>query len=436
MNFRNFCAQGAVRFRMTRPLCLAPLFSALLLAAPLFAQDGIEIEGRATAGRALWRDAGEALRQGDSLTALARLDSAWHAWPFQSAYPRGFARLAGRLGLPDRALPALDALTAMGAAWDGADPAFARLATDPRYLAAAERNRAATAPLERSTVRWEVGVDSLLPEGVAYDSATGRLFISSLRWKKVLVRERDGRVHDFVAPGAGGVGCVLGMAIDRRRGLLWVASSDAGPITDYPEYNGTSALFAFDLRTGEFRYKVELPSAEGGHQLGDVVVTPKGTIFATDSRAPMIFTIPAGPVPRVAAVAASNAPLFRNLQGMVPNDDESALYVADYSQGLLRVDLRSREALPLLPPAGATLLGIDGMVAGGPGRLVAVQNGISPVRVVAIRLDRRGRGVAGVEVLDRPPLDPGEATLAFRSGSEVLYVATSPVRIRSLPLAP
>lgn len=406
----------------------------LLPATTLSAQT--TTESAAAAARGHWRSAGQRLEGGDSLGALAALDSAVARWPTQAAYSRAVARLAARLGLPDRAFPALERLTRFGAEWTLTDPAYARIINDPRLEAEATRNRAATAPLERSTVRWEVGVDSLLPEGVAFDSATERLFVSSLRSRKVLVREQDGRVHDFVASGAGGVGCVLGMAIDRRRGLLWVASADAGPIMDYPEYNGTSALFAFDLRTGAFRHKVDLPPAQEGHQLGDVIVTQRGTIFASDSRAPVLYTIAAGPLPRLATVAVQGDPRFRNLQGMVPTSDESAMYLADYSHGLLRVDLRTKGVVSLTPPAGTTLLGIDGMVSGGPGRLIGVQNGISPVRVIGIRLDPSGLAVTDVEVLDRPPLEPGEATLATGSGGEVLYVATSPVRVRSLPLRP
>lgn len=422
---------------MTRPRCGSLLVLALLGVPALQAQtDGATIAERANGARAEWRAAGERLRAGDSLSALAHLDSAEALWPTQTAYTRAVARMAGRLGLADRAFAALDRLTTFGAEWEMLDPAYIRINEDPRFEAALRRNRAATAPLERSRVRWEVGVDSLLPEGVASDSVTGRLFVSSLRWKKVLVREGDGRVHDFFPSGAGGVGCVLGMAIDRPRAILWVASADAGPIGEYPEFNGTSALYAFDLRTGAFRHRVDLPPAEEGHQLGDVIVTPRGTLFASDSRAPVLFTIAAGPVPALASVAAQRDPRFRNLQGMVATRDESVVYLADYSHGLLRVDLRTTGVTMLPPPAGTSLLGIDGMVSGGPGRLIGVQNGISPVRLIEIRLDPTGLAVTGVEVLDRPPFEEGEATLATRSGGELLYVATAPVRIRSLPLPP
>jgi hypothetical protein len=138
----------------------------------------------------------------------------------------------------------------------------------------------------------------------------------------------------------------------------------------------------------------------------------------------------------VIEVAAKGSPAFRNLQGMVVTPDESTLYLADYSHGLLRVDLRSGEVVGLPAPGGQTLLGVDGMTSGGPGRLIAVQNGILPVRVIAIHLARTGDAVARIEVLDRPDLGRGEATLVTRNGGDLAYVATRPGAIRILRLEP
>lgn len=423
---------------MTRPLRRALWFLLCLLAPALHAQsDPIEIEARAGGARDRWRDAGEALQHGDSLLALARLDSAARSWPSQPAYTRAVARFSARLGRVDQAFAALDRLTTLGAAWSPDDPALAAIRSDPRFAAAAAKNGEATAPLTRSRVLWAIGDSTLLLEGLAVDPATGRWFASSVRGGRVLVRERDGGTHDFITPRDHGAGAILGMAVDPRRHLLWVTSADTLPgAEEYPEFSGVSALYAFDLADGTFRAKVELPRAEEGHQLGDVIVTPRGTIFTSDSRSPAVFRIAAGPVPAVAAVATQGSPAFRNLQGMVVTPDERILYLADYSHGLLRVDLRTGAVEGIPAPPGQTLLGIDGMVSGGNGRLLAIQNGLAPVRVIAIHLDRAGREVERIEVLDRPDLTPGEATLAVRNGPEMAYVATRPGALRALRVDP
>jgi sugar lactone lactonase YvrE len=423
---------------MTRPLRRALLCSLLFVAAPLAAQvDPVALEDEATSARGYWRAAAQALEGGDSLLALARLDSATRAWPMQAAYHRAAARLAARVGRSDRAFQALEALTILGSAWSSDDAALVLLNADPRFGPAAERNRLATAPLTLSRVQWTVDDSTLLVEGVAADSASGRLFVSAVRGGRILVRSRSGQVSDFIRPGDHGAGAILGMVVDPRRKLLWVTSADTVPGgEEYPEFGGGSALYAFDLATGGFRARVELPAVEGGHQLGDVIITQRGTLFASDSRTPAVYRIPAGPIPAQAEVAVAGSPAFRNLQGMAVSEDELTLYLADYSHGLLRVDLPTGQVVGLPAPGGQTLLGIDGLADGGRGRLIGVQNGIAPVRVIAIDLDRSGTRVTGIEVLDRPELAPGEATLGVRIGNSFVYVTTQPAALRSLPLSP
>ncbi len=408
------------------------LLLALAVAHPIVGQ--LPPNEAADGARALFRAAGSALERGDSNAAYLAIDSAARIWSSQAAYPRAAARFAARLGRTADAARHLDVVTALGMAWDVSDPALARIAGDPLVRAAADRNRAATAIVERSRVLWNVGPDSLLIEGVAVDSVSGRTFVSSIRQAKVLVRERDGAVRDFIPKGTSGLGTVLGMAVDHRRGLLWTTSADVDSVTDFAHFNGRSALFAFDLRTGAFRAKVELPAAPEGHQLGDVIVTSRGTVFTSDSRAPAVYRVPAGPIPAVAEVAVANDPMMRNLQGMVVSADESRMYLADYSHGLLLVDLAARTAQNLPPPPGATFLGIDGMADGGNGRLIVVQNGLAPVRIARIDLDRDGTAVTRIEIIDRPPLAPGEATLGVRVGRSFVYVGTVPAVLRILDL--
>ncbi len=77
--------------------------------------------------------------------------------------------------------------------------------------------------------------------------------------------------------------------------------------------------------------------------------------------------------------------------------DGKSLLVADYANGLWRVDVATRARTLLTAPAHTTLFGIDGLypVTGG---LVAVQNGINPQRIVRLGLTADGQ-VESVKVL-------------------------------------
>ena len=117
-------------------------------------------------------------------------------------------------------------------------------------------------------------------------------------------------------------------------------------------------------------------------------------------------------------------PLFRSLQGMAIVPDGRTMYVADYSHGILRVDLVTRTATALRPAPGVTLLGIDGLYLRD-GTLIGVQNGVVPARVVRLCLDDAHALVQHIQVLDRNPDLADEPTLAAIVGDSLYYVATS-----------
>jgi hypothetical protein len=57
--------------------------------------------------------------------------------------------------------------------------------------------------------------------------------------------------------------------------------------------------------------------------------------------------------------------------------------------------------------------------------LIAVQNGITPARLVRFCLDADGLGIRRAEVLDRSPALADEPTLGTIVGDSAFYVATS-----------
>jgi hypothetical protein len=100
------------------------------------------------------------------------------------------------------------------------------------------------------------------------------------------------------------------------------------------------------------------------------------------------------------------------------------LYVADYSHGLLVIDMASRAVAPLGLPKNVTALGVDGLYLHR-GALIAVQNGISPARVIRFCLSADGRSVRKAELLDRNSALADEPTLGVIVGDSAFYVATS-----------
>jgi hypothetical protein len=111
-------------------------------------------------------------------------------------------------------------------------------------------------------------------------------------------------------------------------------------------------------------------------------------------------------------------------QGMAVSSDRRVLFVADYAQGVARVDLETREVAFLPAPESVLVTGIDGLVRAGDS-LVAIQNGLPPHRVARLRMDPAGTRIMSGEILERASPHFDEPTLGVLVGSDLYYVANS-----------
>ncbi|HSB55500.1 MAG TPA: hypothetical protein VLD58_14165 [Gemmatimonadales bacterium] len=376
------------------------------------------------AARAHYRAAVTSLRGGDTAAALTALGKAAEAWPAQGFYHAARAELAAAAGRTDVALAALGKLIAIGWSWAPGDPGLRPLAGNAAYARLEQEMLRATGPLLRSTVLASLPDSLLHPEGIAWDGARRRWLVSSVRQRKVVAIDARGSTVDLVRSGQDGLDAALALGVDSARGLLWVASAALPQMTGYtPADAGRSRIFAFDLATGSLRRRIELPGNQGGHSVGDLTVALDGTVYASDNRSAAIYRIdPAGG--DTARMILSSTSGLRSPQGIVP--DGHRLLVADYSLGISAVDLATGAVTTLTPPAEGTVLGIDGLVRLDARRLIGVQNGTTPARVVRLTLTDDGAGVARVETLDRHLPEASEPTLGVLTGGAFVYVANSP----------
>jgi sugar lactone lactonase YvrE len=410
------------------------IFALATIAAPLHAQDH-PASGVATApaapqadsareARAAYRRAAMAYRNKDLVTARREMTSAATWWPGQQAYLEGAAQLAALARDTVDAARWLGRLAALGVGpLLDRDTTFGALAGAPVFDSALARLRSATAPVPRSRVRLVVPDTMLHPEGIAFDARSGRWFIGSVRQRRIVVVGRDGAARDFVRPGADGIAGVFGMAVDTARRTLWVATTALPRVEGFAASDsGRVGVYGYDLESGRLRRKAWMPrDSSTVHTFGDVAVASNGDVYVSDSQAPWIakLTLGADSLERFAT-----HPLFRSLQGMAITADDRTMFVADYSHGLLRVDLSSRSVTVLGSPVSATTLGVDGLYLHR-GALIGVQNGVTPPRLVRFCLDASARRVSRVETLDRNPSIVDEPTLGAVVGDSVFYVATS-----------
>jgi len=186
----------------------------------------------ALVARTEWNAVRLAMGKGDQAAALAGVRRAHAAWPGQWFYAYALASLAAESGETATVESALTDLAALGAGPDLAqDTTLVSLAAhDPAVGAALARVAQNRVPLAGGKTAFEFAArdSDFYPEGIAYDAKSGRLFVASVRHRKVAVidRARAKGERDFVAePKSGdvdGLFAALAVAVDRPRGRLWV----------------------------------------------------------------------------------------------------------------------------------------------------------------------------------------------------------------------
>jgi len=330
----------------------------------------------------LLREATEAEKAGDQATALAKLEEAAQLRPDYPRIQLNLARTYAALERPADALAALHRLADMGLRLNvAADPAFAALKDSPDFKTVSNRltkGPAATATAEAAvTLPGVTGIiESCLP-----DPVTQAWYFGDVRNRCVWQRDaRTGSLRKFTADEDALDG-VFKIALSPDRKILWAVTATVSAMTGDDAENGKrSALVSIDFATGRVISRFSATGKGIKHLLGDFVIADDGTIYATDSIFQAIWRLPPDGKDLEVWLESDQ---FQNLQGLAFSADGSELYVADYANGIWRIDVASKVPALLTAPANATFFGIDGLYA-IPGGLLAVQNGVSPQRVLRV----------------------------------------------------
>ena len=172
-----------------------------------------------------------------------------------------------------------------------------------------------------------------------YDPRSRRYYVASVR-HRTIAEVVNGRVTRELWPRATpGIGAVLGVRVDTLRRVLWATLAGVPQMEGFTPADSTiAALVRVRIADGTIERRWDLPPSPRGHALGDVMLGPAGDVFVTDSNDPVLYRLRPG----ADTLESIRHPLFRSLQGMAAPPNENVLYVADYSHGLLRVDLPTR----------------------------------------------------------------------------------------------
>jgi hypothetical protein len=283
------------------------------------------------------------------------------------------------LGELDRARSLLAECLSLDEGFEPDTPALGALQRSGDIRGLADRFRQRHPPVHRASVAFTVTEDDLFPEGLAFDAADNRFYLSSEYHNKIVTVDASRHLSDFIAPERHRLSPVGGLRVDPMDRSVWAATD--------------SAEFVHLGLNGEMLERVSAP-APGPHILNDLVVRPTD-VYLTDTRAHLVYRFDRAA--HTLATVRFHRPLFYP-NGITLSQDGRLLLVAD-DVGVLALDLRTGVAFDLSPGHGTTLAGIDGLYWYRDG-LVGVQYGTGVHRVMRWRLSSDAHKVRSAEVLE------------------------------------
>jgi len=147
------------------------------------------------------------------------------------------------------------------------------------------------------------------------------------------------------------------------------------------------------------------------------MITHDHIVYASDSAGKAVYRIEGAKLVKAFDLPASMSP-----QGLAELDGK--LYMADYGRGIWQLNPAIGTGVLLGRIAETNLIGFDGLTARD-SKLIAIQNGSNPHKVVAFTLSEDGLSIANLEVLAQSLPGFDEPTLGVATPSGFYFVAGS-----------
>ncbi len=349
----------------------------------------------------LRKEAGAAAQASDLAKAETLLEQALALYPYSPGSLIRLARVEMAAGKPAEAVAHLDAYAKLGLIWDVAgDKALAPLTARPDFAPVAARLATNAVPVGTPIVVADMPQLGPIYEGLGW---TGEHWlVSSVSEHSIYRIDRRGAAT-LLRKDDGETGGLFGMALDGD--ALWVAEA-AGPEIPGSAGPTRTALLKIHSRTGAILARYPVEGAAGPVQLGDVALGPDGTVYASASVGSAIYRLKPG-AKALDLVLTSNE--LGSPQGMVACEAANALLIADYSTGLHRLDLKTGK-LEMVGGMHVAMAGTDGLFRADyqypmrnapphPMAVIATQNGVSPARMIMLRISVDCREIEGMQVV-------------------------------------
>lgn len=372
-----------------------------------------------------YRQAVDAFRAGDDATMTLTARRALDLAPDQATARYLYAVGRARQGWLGDAVKQLEVLADQGLTTRlEAEAGFVPLVGERQYAPLRARMIANRQALGPSHIAYSAAeLSHFIPEGIAYDDKRAHLLLGSVHESRIVrLRGTEDVAENWAHAKQDDMCSVLGMRWNPTGDQLIAATACMAQTQGIDEARrGRSGVLIFNATDGELVSSHWLPVDDQAHVLGDVLPWPDGRVFTSDSMTGAVSVLDVTQSTFSSVIPGGRLP---NPQGLVSTPDDQAIIIADYQAGLFRIEPQSQRLERLSNPTGAALHGIDGLNRCQQ-TVVAIQNGVRPNRILALRLNERGDTIESAEVLARGLPEWDEPTLGTIHDGQLLYVANS-----------
>ena len=319
------------------------------------------------------------------------------------------AKADARTGDSRAALRELHTIAGMGISQSqlGTLADLADLRSRPEFQQILQQMAVNAKPISHSRRALAIPDAGFLPEDVAYDSSDGEFLLTSVREARIVTLSSSGRMSTFARAPDGWP--MLAIRIDARRRVVWATEVALTGFRSIPRTDwGRSIVLQFDLDTARLLRRIEGPR---GSQLGDMTLSPAGNLLVCDSNNGGLYLV------RPDDSRLARLPTSEFVSPMTPAFIAAdRVFVADYVRGIALLDLGNDRVTWLPTENKYALAGTDGLYW-YQNRLIAIQNGFAPERIVSLTLDRARTRIAAEHIIDSgpPELDPSHGVIVAGS---------------------
>lgn len=367
-----------------------------------------------------YKQARDAYKGGDHAKFYDLIVKANELHPYHQGvmYYRGVA--AALTNLPEEAMRFLREAILINAKFDLSIEDLKSLSNQKDFEALQTLQKELLQPIIHSDTAFVVKDRTLHLESVAGGEKDGVFYLSSIHKRKIIKADANGKITDFTKSAQDGLTSVLGIKVDKSKKVLWACSSPMQEMENY-DSSATSAVFKYDLKTGKLLDKFITDATVQGSVFGDLILNKKGEAFISDTKSNTIFKVNES-TKKLEAYFTSEE--FWNIQGITFSEDEHYLFIADYIKGLFRFDTKTKELTQLTREVLSSLKSIDGLIW-YENSLIAIQNGVLPMRATRYFLNSTLDKIVRYEIIDRLHPSFNEPTNGCLIGEALYYVANS-----------